>query len=187
MLHSGREAVRARSSLPTLRLNAAFVSSIPPRGECANAIRPRSVRAGHNMTVRNRRVRTRSCSRALALRTRRQGWPLPPSLRQRGRRESHDAIERPPPSSSQPRRLRLSRQPRVRPGFFSSRDLHSFVLTKIERLTFDVVPNARPLCPCEASISVHDRHWRSSTIGLLLSNRSVAPVWLAVRRHGIAR
>ena len=106
--------VDAGSSLPKIAAGLTnCVSSNPQYGECANAIRPKSVRAGRNMTVRNRRVRTRSCSRALAPRARRQGWPLPPSLRQRGRRESHDAIEHPPPSGSQLHRLRTSRQPQV--------------------------------------------------------------------------
>src|ERR1700726_2231745 len=42
-------------------------------------------------------------------------------------------------------------------------------------------------CPRKPNIAIHAWHWRPSTIGLLLSNRSLAPVLRAVRRYGIAR
>jgi hypothetical protein len=69
--------------------------------------------------VRNRRARRhkRHC-RALAPLVLRQELPLPPGRRRLERRESHDAIERPLSSGSQPRRSKLSRPARVWPRFF---------------------------------------------------------------------
>jgi hypothetical protein len=107
-------AGRQFSSLPERWVDPRQVSSNPLPGERANATRPRGVRVGRNIAARNRRVRTRKPhNRALGQQAQRQGWPLPPVRRQSARQESHDAIERPPSLSSQPRRLRPLRQVRV--------------------------------------------------------------------------
>jgi hypothetical protein len=117
---SGRppQEARSRASLDAgppllrLRLELPRISSSPLHGERATPIRPRSVRAGRNIAAHSRRVHS-SHNKALGLRAQHQEEPLPPGLQQQGRQESPDAIERPPPSDSQPHRLQLLRQARV--------------------------------------------------------------------------
>jgi hypothetical protein len=166
-----------------------LLSSNPRPDERANAIRPRSAHAGHNIVVRNRPVRTRKRrNTALVPRALRQGWPLPPGRRRLERRENHDAIGRPLPSGSQPHRLRLSRQARVWPGLLSSHDLHFFASIKFPRPASDRGFGRSTPHHQDCKSPAHGRHWRSSTIGSSLSNAVVDKCHPGIDcRHGHLR
>lgn len=82
-----------------------WVSSNPLHGEYANPSRPRSARAGRRIAAHNRAARKQWA--VLKPQALLPAQPPLPIRRQRGRRESRDAIARPPPSGSQSHRLQL--------------------------------------------------------------------------------